>query len=100
MDDQDLCYFIIIDVDNCVLGYLICCDVCGNIGVVEDMVCFFIMNVDLDENLCVVFFKMYKYSISWMLVIVNDGSYVGEVMQDFIVSYLSFGKLCGMVMVV
>jgi osmoprotectant transport system ATP-binding protein len=41
---------------------------------------------------------MGKHSTSWMPVIANDGSYVGEVTQDSIASYLSSGKSRGMAM--
>lgn len=70
----------------------------GNTGVAEDMVRPFTMNADPDENLRVVLSKMYKHSTSWMPVIANDGSYVGEVTQDSIASYLSSGKSRGMAM--
>ncbi|WP_413459773.1 ABC transporter ATP-binding protein [Herbaspirillum huttiense] len=98
MDDQDSRYLTIIDADNRALGYLTRRDVRGNTGVAEDMVRPFTMNADPDENLRVVLSKMYKHSTSWMPVIANDGSYVGEVTQDSIASYLSSGKSRGMAM--
>lgn len=98
MDDQDSRYLTIIDADNRALGYLSRRDVRGNTGVAEDMVRPFTMNADPDENLRVVLSKMYKHSTSWMPVIANDGSYVGEVTQDSIASYLSSGKSRGMAM--
>lgn len=98
MDDQDARYLTIIDADNRALGYLTRRDVRGNSGVAEDKVRPFTMNADPDENLRVVLSKMYKHSTSWMPVIANDGSYVGEVTQDSIASYLSSGKSRGMAM--
>jgi len=98
MDDQDSRYLTIIDVDNRALGYLTRRDVRGSTGVAEDKVRPFTMNADPDENLRVVLSKMYKHSTSWMPVIANDGSYVGEVTQDSIASYLSSGKSRGMAM--
>lgn len=98
MDDQDSRYLTIIDADNRALGYLTRRDVRGSTGVAEDKVRPFTMNADPDENLRVVLSKMYKHSTSWMPVIANDGSYVGEVTQDSIASYLSSGKSRGMAM--
>jgi len=98
MDDQDSRYLTIIDADNRALGYLTRRDVRGNTGVAEDMVRPFTMNAAPDENLRVVLSKMYKHSTSWMPVIANDGSYLGEVTQDSIASYLSSGKSRGMAM--
>ncbi len=98
MDDQDSRYLTIIDADNRALGYLTRRDVRGNTGVAEDKVRPFTMNAAPDENLRVVLSKMYKHSTSWMPVIANDGSYLGEVTQDSIASYLSSGKSRGMAM--
>ncbi|MFS2114568.1 ABC transporter ATP-binding protein [Herbaspirillum frisingense] len=98
MDDQDSRYLTIIDAENRALGYLTRRDVRGNTGVAEDMVRPFTMNAAPDENLRVVLSKMYKHSTSWMPVIANDGSYLGEVTQDSIASYLSSGKSRGMAM--
>ncbi|MDR6586455.1 glycine/betaine ABC transporter ATPase [Herbaspirillum sp. BH-1] len=98
MDDQDSRYLTIIDAENRALGYLTRRDVRANTGVAEDMVRPFTMNAAPDENLRVVLSKMYKHSTSWMPVIANDGSYLGEVTQDSIASYLSSGKSRGMAM--
>ena len=96
MDNEDARYLTITDSDNRAVGYLTRRDVRGSAGVAEAKVRPFTMNATPDENLRVVLSKMYKHSTSWMPVIDNDGSYLGEVTQDSIASYLSSGKSRGM----
>lgn len=96
MDDEDARYLTITDDENRAVGYVTRRDVRGNTGVAADKVRPFTMNAAPDENLRVVLSKMYKHSSSWMPVIDADGSYVGEVTQDSIASYLSSGKSRGM----
>ncbi|WP_343586038.1 ABC transporter ATP-binding protein [Herbaspirillum sp.] len=98
MDDEDARYLTITDSDNRAVGYLTRRDVRGNAGAVAGKVRPFTMNAAPDENLRVVLSKMYKHSTSWMPVIDNDGSYLGEVTQDSIASYLSSGRSRGMAM--
>ncbi|WP_050467226.1 ABC transporter ATP-binding protein [Herbaspirillum chlorophenolicum] len=96
MDNEDSRYLTITDTDNRAVGYLTRRDVRGAAGGAEAKVRPFTMNAAPDENLRVVLSKMYKHSTSWMPVIDNDGSYVGEVTQDSIASYLSSGRSRGM----
>ncbi|MBB5392153.1 MULTISPECIES: ABC transporter ATP-binding protein [unclassified Herbaspirillum] len=98
MDDEDARYLTITDSDNRAIGYLTRRDVRGNAGDAAGKVRPFTMNAAPDENLRVVLSKMYKHSTSWMPVIDSDGSYVGEVTQDSIASYLSSGRSRGMAM--
>lgn len=67
-------------------------DARGAQGVCGEKLRPFTVSAALGENLRVVLSKMYKHSTSWMPVIDQNESYLGEVTQDSIADYLSSGR--------
>ena len=92
MDENDYRYITVTDADNRGLGYVARRDTRGVQGVCADKLRPFSVSAAPDENLRVVLSKMYKHSTSWMPVIDQDNTYLGEVTQESIADYLSSGR--------
>lgn len=92
MDEHDYRYVTVTNADNHALGYVARRDARGAQGACIDKMKPFTVSAAPDENLRVVLSKMYKHSTSWMPVIDQDNSYLGEVTQDSIADYLSSGR--------
>ncbi|MGS0743914.1 osmoprotectant ABC transporter ATP-binding protein OsmV [Glaciimonas sp. GG7] len=92
MDENDYRYVTVTDADNHAMGFVLRRDARGAQGECASKVKPFFVSAAPDENLRVVLSKMYKHSTSWMPVMDEDGSYLGEVTQDSIADYLSSGR--------
>lgn len=79
MDDYDICVIIVIDNDGKLLGFVKCWEVWNVSGICVDIIYFFCIMGKVEDNLCIVLFRLYESNISWMLIVDEDGCYNGEI---------------------
>jgi len=92
MDESDTRHLTVLDETGRALGYVARRAARGAEGVCGDRLSNFPATASIDDNLRIVLSKMYQFAASWLPVLDNEGSYLGEITQDSIAQYLSSGR--------